>query len=90
MDGIPRCSNCRGYINCYSQFTDYGNGFFCNLCGAHNDLPATYQCALDHQGKPLDLADKPELQQGSYEAVVDPAAFNMPVPEVQNGGKCDV
>ena len=79
---MPRCSNCRGYLNCYSQFINYGNSFICNLCGTQNDLPEFYRCSLDAQGKPLDIAEKPELQQGSYEAVVDPAAFNMASAQV--------
>ena len=69
-------------MNCYTQFVDYGSGFICNLCGAHNEVPSYYQSSLDHQGRPLDIQNKPELQYGCYEAVVDPASFNMKPCEV--------
>ena len=80
--GVPRCSNCRGYINCFTEFTDYGNSFICNLCGTKNEVPEYYRSPLDQQGKPLDINDKMELQQGSYEVAVEPSTFNMKTPQV--------
>lgn len=45
-------------------------------------VPDYYRAAVDGQGRPVDIGSKIELQQGSYEAVVDPAAFNMKEGEV--------
>ena len=75
--GIPRCSACRGYVNSFTSFSNYGRSFTCNLCGAVNEVPDWYQSPLDVNGRPLDIAAKPELQFGSYEAVVDSQQFNM-------------
>lgn len=86
--GIPRCSNCRGYINCYTEFIHYGESYICNLCGTENVVPDYYRAAVDGQGRPVDIGTKIELQQGSYEAVVDPAAFNMKEGEVGVMGIC--
>ena len=64
-------------MNSFTSFSNYGRSFTCNLCGAVNDVPDWYQSLLDVNGRPLDIEAKPELQFGSYEAVVDSKQFNM-------------
>ena len=88
--GIPRCSECRGYVNSFTSFSNYGRSFVCNLCGTVNEVPDWYQSPLDVNGRPLDIATKPELQFGSYEAVVDSKQFNMKEGSVGLGGRFDV
>lgn len=35
--GPPRCQRCRGYINSHCTFSEGGQKFVCNLCGASTD-----------------------------------------------------
>ena len=63
--GVLRCRRCRAYINPYVQFLDGGRRWACNFCGQPNDVPVEYFCALDHQGKRKDLAERPELLRGA-------------------------
>ncbi len=41
--------------------------FQCNVCGMFSEVPIEYFCALDANGQRHDLANHPELTQGSVE-----------------------
>ncbi len=41
--------------------------FQCNVCGMFTDVPMDYFCALDANGQRHDIANHPELTQGSVE-----------------------
>ena len=75
--GIPRCCDCRAYINPFVTFFDYGHKWSCNICGKDNDVPEWYYAPLDASGKPVNVNEKPELVMGSVEAVVEGSMFNM-------------
>ena len=77
--GVVRCRRCRTYINPYVQFLDGGRRWACNVCGQPNDVPVEYFCALDHQGKRKDLAERPELLRGAVEFVA-PAEYMVRPP----------
>ena len=77
--GVLRCRRCRAYINPYVQFLDGGRRWACNFCGQPNDVPVEYFCALDHQGKRKDLAERPELLRGAVEFVA-PAEYMVRPP----------
>lgn len=49
--GPPRCANCNAYVNPFVRWIDAGKRFVCNICGAVNDTPAPYFCALDESGR---------------------------------------
>lgn len=86
--GIPRCSNCRGYINCFCTFLENNTKFRCNLCGEESDLPLWFRAFLPAGA--MNTETTPELQYGSYEAVIDNAQFNMKPSPVSVMGGCDV
>lgn len=95
--GIPRCSNCRGYINCFCTFLENNSKFRCNLCGEESELPQWFRSLIPVGTSSISSISSisgilgisgisntsstegttPELQYGSYEAVVDNAQFNM-------------
>jgi len=66
-DGPLRCSRCRGYINVFAKFVEYGRKWECNLCGVQNEVPRGYQCGTDTYGNRRDAADRAELSRGSVE-----------------------
>ncbi|KAK8825561.1 hypothetical protein WA577_000734 [Blastocystis sp. JDR] len=77
--GIPRCSHCRGYVNCFCTFLANTTRFRCNLCGEESDLPDWFRGYVPSLAGSAPTT--PELQGGSFEAVVDAAQFNMhPLP----------
>ena len=86
--GIPRCSNCRGYINCFCTFLENNTKFRCNLCGEETELPLWFRAFLPAGA--MNTGTTPELQYGSYEAVIDNAQFNMKPSPVSVMGECDV
>ncbi|CAL8469171.1 g8712 [Coccomyxa elongata] len=65
--GIVRCRRCRTYINPFVTWADGGRRFQCNVCGMFSEVPIEYFCALDANGQRHDLANHPELTQGSVE-----------------------
>ncbi|KAL8130239.1 hypothetical protein V2J09_019394 [Rumex salicifolius] len=67
--GIVRCRRCRTYVNPYVSFTDGGRKWRCNICALLNDVPGDYFAHLDASGNRIDLAQRPELTQGSVEFV---------------------
>lgn len=66
-EGPLRCSRCRGYINVFVKFVEYGRKWQCNLCGVQNEVPRGYQCGTDTYGNRRDTADRAELSRGSVE-----------------------
>ena len=70
---IPRCPNrnCRAYINPFIKFIDGGENWICNLCGQINNTEDYYYCDVDKNGIRLDINEKAELCNGSYEFVTN-------------------
>lgn len=76
---IVRCRRCRTYINPFCQFTDGGRRWRCNCCTHLNEVPSDYFCPLDHEGRRRDLAERPELAQGTVEYVA-PTEYMVRAP----------
>ena len=55
---IPRCSNCRAYVNGFFQFSAYGRQMQCNLCLLVQPVPAYYVAPLNEEGKRIDLNER--------------------------------
>jgi len=53
---------------------DSGCRYKCNVCHVLNEVPMEYFCHLDHNGKRVDLAMRPELSTGTVEYVA-PAEY---------------
>ena len=68
-NNIPRCPNrnCRAYINPFIKFIDGGEKWICNICGQINNTEDYYYSDVDKNGIRLDINEKPELCNGSYE-----------------------
>ncbi len=49
-EGPFRCSRCKAYVNPYFAFKDGGLTAECNLCNFLNQVPTTYQSALNEFG----------------------------------------
>lgn len=67
--GPLRCTRCRAYINPFVKFLRGGRSFECNICSMVNDVPDSYFCNLDATGRRTDLAQRPELVQGTVDFV---------------------
>jgi len=67
--GPIRCNRCKAYMNPFMQFIDGGRRFVCNICSHSSEVPAEYFCHLDHQGRRVDMYERPELCFGSYEYI---------------------
>jgi protein transport protein SEC24 len=61
-DDIPRCDQCRGFINPFFEFLDNRRNFKCNLCNKIQATPAQY---IDSYG---DYSNT-EIGLGSYEFI---------------------
>ena len=70
---IPRCpnSNCRAYLNPFVKFIDGGEKWICNLCGQINTTEDYYYCDVNKNGIRLDINEKEDLCNGSYEFVAN-------------------
>ena len=68
-NNIPRCPNryCRAYLNPFAKFIEGGEKWICNLCGQINNTEKHYYCDVDKNGIRLDVNEKEELCNGSYE-----------------------
>lgn len=55
---IPRCTNCRAYVNGFFKFLDHGRKMQCNLCLLVQDVPAYYVAPLDESGRRADLHER--------------------------------
>ena len=66
---IPRCVDCKAYMNPYIKFIDNGNKWECNICKAINSTDNDYYCPLDGSGQRIDKYEKPELCNGTYEYI---------------------
>lgn len=67
--GPVRCNRCKAYMNPFMQFIDGGRRFICNICNHSSEVPQDYFCHLDHQGRRVDMFERPELCFGSYEFI---------------------
>ena len=72
-NNIPRCPNrnCRAYLNPFVKFINGGEKWICNLCGQINTTDDYYYCDVDKNGVRLDINEKEELCNGSYEFVTN-------------------
>ncbi|CAL6030087.1 Sec24 [Hexamita inflata] len=61
----PRCANCKGFVSCYSQFTDQGR-HICPLCNMESQLDFEYERLMRI---PEQHQLRPELQNEAYEVV---------------------
>ena len=77
----PRCTRCKGYINCHVQWKDDGNSWICNLCTMSNTTPPWYYCSLDGAYQRLDRDLRKELSLGSIDFVVDKEYCLRPMQE---------
>ncbi len=68
---IPRCSECRAYVNPFFQFMSKGTQMKCNLCGHVNSVPGFYYKGLDSEGYVNGFEECPELYSGSIEFLVN-------------------
>jgi len=67
--GPVRCNRCKAYMNPFMQFIDGGRRYVCNICSHSSEVPQEYFCHLDHQGRRVDMYERPELCFGSYEYI---------------------
>ena len=75
---IPRCTNqnCRRYLNPFVKFIDNGEKWICNICNKINKTEEYYYSSLDQHGVRLDINERPELINGSYEYTANKNFFN--------------
>ena len=66
---IPRCPNrnCRAYMNPFVKFIEGGDKWICNFCFQINNVEDFYYSDVDKNGIRLDIKERPELCNGSYE-----------------------
>ena len=66
---IPRCPNrnCRAYMNPFVKFVEGGDKWICNFCCQINNTEDFYYSDVDKNGIRLDIKERPELCNGSYE-----------------------
>jgi hypothetical protein len=62
-------------VNLNVTWAGEGQKWGCNLCGMENDTPPWYYCALDGQGQRRDRHNRPELQLGSVDFLVNEADY---------------
>jgi protein transport protein SEC24 len=68
---VPRCNECRAYVNPFFQFLENGHKMRCNLCGLVNPVPPSYYKGLDSNGFIKGFENSPELYSGSVEFIVN-------------------
>jgi protein transport protein SEC24 len=66
---IPRCRQCRTYVNPFIQWLEGGRRWRCNVCGLLNDCQPDYFAPLDMRGVRVDILQRPELRVGCVEFV---------------------
>jgi hypothetical protein len=55
---VPRCNECRAYVNGFFKFLNFGRQMQCNLCLNVQAVPAYYTAPLDEQGNRVDLNER--------------------------------
>uniref|UniRef100_A0A7S2F1C4 Protein transport protein SEC23 n=2 Tax=Octactis speculum TaxID=3111310 RepID=A0A7S2F1C4_9STRA len=80
-NGPPRCTRCKGYVNCFVTWGKNGQEWSCNLCDMVNQTPPNYHCGLDGSGRRQDHAYRPELAKGSVDLVVTKQYCVRPVQQ---------
>ena len=70
---IPRCinKNCRAYLNPFVKFIDEGKKWICNICGQISPTENYFYNNIDKNGIRIDINEKPELCNASYEFVAN-------------------
>ena len=70
---IPRCNNknCRAYLNPFVKFIDEGEKWICNICGQISQTENYFYNSVDKNGIRIDINEKPELCNTSYEFVAN-------------------
>lgn len=66
-NGPVRCNRCKAYMCPFMTFVEGGRRFQCAFCFGITDVPPEYIQPLDHMGKRVDIAERPELALGTYE-----------------------
>eukprot|EP01127_Copromyxa_protea_P017572 TRINITY_DN5379_c0_g1_i1.p1 TRINITY_DN5379_c0_g1~~TRINITY_DN5379_c0_g1_i1.p1 ORF type:complete len:804 (-),score=147.88 TRINITY_DN5379_c0_g1_i1:19-2430(-) len=77
---IPRCRECKGYINPYVIFSTDGKRWRCSLCGKVNAVTNAYYSPVDHIGRREDLQHRPELVYGAIQFLAGNEARPSPPP----------
>jgi protein transport protein SEC24 len=75
---LVRCSQCKGYVNLYSEFIDSGSKWVCNLCRTINEVPSEYFSKLGPNGKRIDLLKRPELTHASIDIIAPESYMTRP------------
>jgi hypothetical protein len=69
-DKIPRCVNCRTFMNLYNKFLKEGNSYVCSFCNKTNFLNQEYVTRMSENG------NEPELSSSCY-TVFQPDKYNI-------------
>ena len=77
---IPRCTDCKAYINPFLQWHSGGDKWKCNMCKRDNlTLPFYYE-KLDKSNQRQDKGFRPEISCGSYEFYATKSFLNIEKP----------
>ncbi|KAJ3450758.1 sec24-related protein [Anaeramoeba flamelloides] len=83
-----RCSRCGGFINAFAKFLKSGHVWVCPLCTMKNKTPSEYYCSLTTNGKRRDHEQRPELNRGSVDYLInekDQVETNEKKSKTKNG-----